>query len=100
MSLEKCLMKCCANHGIPDQCLEEMDDTRSVSKLNETHKILTIVHSNQCLQYRTIMNECKKDCIKDSSSGSRQIENVLHDIGHLKSSEIKIQNDINISISL
>ena len=91
IKIEKCLMKCCANHGIPNQCLEEIDDTRSVSKINETHKIVTIVHSHQCLQYRTIMNECKKDCIQDILTGSKQLENVLYDIRPLKSSEIKFK---------
>ena len=77
-------MKCCINHGIPEQCLHEINNTKAVSSHNKTHRIVKIVNSHQCLKYTTIMKECKKNCIKNNLNERKTLEKVLDEIGNIK----------------
>ena len=82
--VEKCIMKCCITHGMPQKCLEEINKSQSVSNHNKTHKIVTIVHSKQCLQYKTIMKECKMNCIKSNLDGKEESDDASDPTGSIK----------------
>ena len=66
INLEKCIIRCCVEHGIPKECLEEQDETKSVFHYNYTHKVITMVHSDKCLNYNSIMKSCKMECIENT----------------------------------
>lgn len=65
--LDNCILKCCINHGLPLRCLEESQETRNVSLHNATHAVLKSFISKECLQYKTVMEECKTTCIIPAS---------------------------------
>ena len=78
------MLKCCITHGIPEQCLHEIDNTKAVSSYNESHKTVKIVHSHQCLQYTAIMKECRKNCIKNNLNERKRLDEVLDEIGNIR----------------
>ena len=61
---EKCLQKCCINHGLPIECLEESVESKKMFPLNDTHHEIRLVRSENCHFYDGIMKQCKLDCIK------------------------------------
>ena len=61
---DECLLKCCYDHGMPTECLEEELETREVSRHNETHHTIRVVRSDKCHQYESMMQDCKKTCIQ------------------------------------
>ena len=63
--IENCLLKCCKDHGLPKECLEEEIATREVSRHNETHQTIRIVRSRKCQKYSSIMHECKSSCVQE-----------------------------------
>ena len=69
---------------MPKKCLEEVDKTKSVSSHNETHKIVTIVHSKQCLQYKTIIKECKMNCMKSNLDEKEKSDDASDPTGSIK----------------
>ena len=65
--LDNCILKCCIKHGLPLKCLEETQETRNISLHNATHTVMKSVISKECLQYKTIMKECKTTCIEPTT---------------------------------
>ena len=61
---DECLLKCCYDHGMPTECLEEELETREVSRHNETHHTIRVVRSDMCHHYESMMQDCKKTCIQ------------------------------------
>ena len=61
---DECLLKCCYDHGMPTECLEEELETREVSRHNETHHTIRVVRSDKCHHYESMMQDCKKACIQ------------------------------------
>ena len=83
LNLEKCIIGCCIKHGMPKQCLKEMDQTKSVSNHNQTHKIIKNVQSKKCFQYKTIKNECNSNCIKNSYNKKDLTDNLVYNFGNI-----------------
>ena len=69
---------------MPKKCLDEINETQSVSNHNETHKIVTIVHSKQCLLYKTIMKECKINCIENNLDEEEESDDISNPIGNIE----------------
>ena len=61
---DECLIKCCSDHGMPTECLEEELETREVSRHNETHHTIRVVRSDMCHHYESMMQDCKRICIQ------------------------------------
>ena len=66
--VDTCLLNCCINHGLPQDCLEEETETKKISRYNGTHHIIRIVRSEKCLRYKSIMQDCKSSCIDGLSA--------------------------------
>ena len=61
--LGECLKKCCIDHGLPVQCINEEIKTHDVSYLNDTHSAVEIILSDDCHEFDKILQDCKDDCI-------------------------------------
>ena len=61
-------MKCCASHGLPIDCLEQKLDSKSSSHHNSTHMVITTIMSKECHDYKSILEECKNECIKGNNT--------------------------------
>ena len=58
-------MKCSIDKGIPTECLNASIVTNVViSQLNDTHKHIHVdaVHSNECINYTSALQNCKSIC--------------------------------------
>ena len=44
--------------------MNEKRETMNVSQLNTTHKVVKMVVSDECLKYKSVMQNCKSQCIK------------------------------------
>ena len=69
--LGSCLFKCCIDHGLPLECIHEETKSSSVVASNDTHKAMTIIHSNNCLKFTNVLQDCKAKCVKG------KLENVV-----------------------
>jgi hypothetical protein len=47
--------------------MNEKRETMNVSQLNTTHKVVKMVVSDECLKYKSVMQNCKSQCIKSQS---------------------------------
>ena len=56
-------MKCCMDHNIPKECINEEIESVQKDFLNNTHRYLKIVQSIECVKYNSILRECKLECI-------------------------------------
>ena len=50
------------NQGLPKTCLAEEEKSTSIYHYNSTHKVVTIIHSDKCLEYQSILEGCKLNC--------------------------------------
>ena len=57
-----CTKKCCNNNGIPIDCLDQESKNEEILHYNQTHKLIKIVHRNECFEYTSILNDCRSDC--------------------------------------
>ena len=60
---DECIMKCCMDHGLPQQCLGEDLNFNTVANHNTSHLVVKTVISKQCHKYKGIMEDCKTDCL-------------------------------------
>ena len=60
---DECIMKCCMDHGLPQQCLGEDLNFNTVTNHNTSHLVVKTVISKQCHKYKGIMEDCKTDCL-------------------------------------
>ena len=75
---ETCLKGCCIRHGLPAKCLEETMDTQTDSHHNSSHVIVKMVISKECHDYKSVMEECKSECIeKEGKKSTYDFEIVL-----------------------
>ena len=75
LTSEKCLQKCCINHGLPVECLEEKVESKKILPYNDSHHEIRLVRSEKCHFYAGIMKQCKLDCLK--GNGETTKENVV-----------------------
>ena len=64
----ECILKCCNDHGLPQQCLGEDLNNNTVSNHNASHLMVQTVISKQCHKYKGIMEDCKKECLNEEPS--------------------------------
>ena len=57
-------MRCCIDHGLPTECIHEETKSTKISKVNSTHQDITMVLSDNCAKYSSVLQECKSRCIK------------------------------------
>ena len=63
MYLENCIMDCCKKHGLPLKCLEQKLEANTESDHNNTHMVITTIISKECHDYKSVLQDCKKECI-------------------------------------
>ena len=73
------MKKCCINHGLPVQCINEEIKTHDVSYLNDTHSAVEIILSDDCHEFDKILQDCKDDCIppKKSKYGTLFMDKIM-----------------------
>ena len=64
VDIDDCLTACCLAKGIPNECIHEEKDSMKVYPMNNTHKTLTIVQSNDCFEYSSTLRDCKINCMR------------------------------------
>ena len=94
-------MKCCASHGLPIDCLEQKLDSKSSSHHNSTHMVITTIISKECHNYKSILEECKDECINEghkTNSAKRTHTDHLkiedNELGRLKGEIMDSENQI------
>ena len=61
--LELCLHKCCVDHGLPLECINEETRSLKTDTLNDTHKAVEMVFSDNCNVFAKILQDCKASCM-------------------------------------
>ena len=61
--LEPCLYKCCVDHGLPVECINEETQSLKTDTLNDTHKAVEMIISDNCHIFAKILQDCKASCI-------------------------------------
>ena len=61
--LDPCLHKCCVDHGLPVECINEETQSLKTDTLNDTHKAVEIVLSDDCHEFAKILQDCKASCM-------------------------------------
>ena len=56
-------MDCCKKHGLPLKCLEQKLEANTESDHNNTHMVITTIISKECHDYKSVLQDCKKECI-------------------------------------
>ena len=59
-------MDCCMTHGFPLRCFEEQ--TKSETAHNASHVVVKTVITNDCHKYKSIMEDCKEECVEGSQT--------------------------------
>ena len=62
--VDTCIVKCCIEHGLPTDCMHEESKSMKISKLNSTHQDVTMVLSDNCAKYSSILHDCKSTCLE------------------------------------
>ena len=61
--LDSCLHKCCIDHGLPVECIHEETRNLKTDTLNDTHKAIEVVLSDNCNVFVKILQDCKTSCM-------------------------------------
>ena len=61
------------NHGLPQKCLEEDFDSKTVASHNTSHMMVRTVISKECIKYKDLMEDCKSECLEDEPKGLRRL---------------------------
>ena len=61
--LGNCVMECCKKHGLPIKCLEQKLEANTEAEHNNTHMVITTIISKECHDYKSVLQECKKECM-------------------------------------
>ena len=59
-----CVLECCIDHGLPQKCLGEDLNSKTVAAHNTSHLVVETVITKDCHKYHGIMEDCKSECLK------------------------------------
>ena len=60
---DPCLHKCCVDHGLPVECIYEENRSLKTDTLNDTHKAVEMIISDNCHKFTKILQDCKASCM-------------------------------------
>ena len=60
---DSCLHKCCIDHGLPVECINEETRSLKTDTLNDTHKAVEMVLSDNCHVFAKVLQDCKASCM-------------------------------------
>ena len=55
--------KCCVDHGLPVECINEETRSLKTDTLNDTHKAVEMVLSDNCHVFAKVLQDCKASCM-------------------------------------
>ena len=57
------MYKCCVDHGLPVECINEETRSLKTDTLNDTHKAVEMVLSDNCHVFAKVLQDCKASCM-------------------------------------
>ena len=60
----ECVLKCCMDHGLPQTCLGQDLNSKTVAAHNTSHLVVQTVITKDCHKYKGIMEDCKTECLR------------------------------------
>ena len=90
-------MDCCKEHGLPIKCLEQKLESKTESEHNNTHMVITTIISKECHDFKSILQECKKQCMTNEAPNKKFIQNTNHEDRNLRLSGRKIPFHVNVN---
>ena len=90
-------MDCCKQHGLPIKCLEQKLESKTESEHNNTHMVITTIVSKECHDSKSILQECKEQCMTNAAPNKKFIHNTNHeDLNlRLKGRKIPFHGNVN-----
>ena len=77
-------MDCCKEHGLPIKCLEQKLESNTESEHNNTHMVITTIISKECHDFKSVLHECKKQCMTNGALNEKFIQNTNHEAHNLR----------------
>ena len=71
-------MDCCKQHGLPIKCLEQKLESNTESEHNDTHMVITTIISKECHDFKSVLHECKKQCMTNGAPNKKLIQSTNH----------------------
>lgn len=80
-------MDCCKKHGLPIKCLEQKLESNTETEHNNTHMVITTVISKECHDYKSVLQDCKKECMTGVATPKKLISH-----SHEKERSMKLRS--------
>ena len=77
-------MDCCKQHGLPIKCLKQKLESNTESEHNNTHMVITTIISKECHDFKSVLHECKKECMTNGAPNKKFIQNTNHEAHNLR----------------
>ena len=93
-------MDCCKQHGLPIKCLEQKLESKTESEHNNTHMVITTIISKECHDFKSVLHECKKQCVTNGGPNQKLIQNTNHEARNLRldGREVPFHTNVNTMV--